>query len=112
MTDQKERAPRFEIQQMVQVNLGREEFIAAEGVNISESGMLCETDEPVDPGTRVFLMIGVPDAPPEKVVTIAEAMVVRSEEIEGGYLQGVKFDYLHQDQLERLREFLASNPAE
>jgi c-di-GMP-binding flagellar brake protein YcgR len=51
---------RFEIDQMVELRYERENFIRADGIDLSEKGMLCVTDDPVEPHTRMFLMFRLP----------------------------------------------------
>lgn len=51
---------RFRIQQMIGYGPGREEYLWAEGVDLSLSGMSCITTRPVDPLTELYIMIDIP----------------------------------------------------
>jgi len=57
MEQDRRRAPRFTLHQVVRVELGQEDFINARGVDISEKGVRCVVQHCLDPYTRVFLML-------------------------------------------------------
>lgn len=68
---------RFEIDQLVEMRMGHEHFVRADGVDLSEKGILCTAADPVDPYTRMFLMFHLP-VEGEDVEIKCEGIVVRS----------------------------------
>ena len=96
---------RFKVHQMVETSFDRERFVPAEGLDISEGGMLCSTSEPVDPLARIELLISLPRAETEHLIK-TEATVVRVEKEGDDYLIGVQFDALLSEDLDALRNYL------
>jgi len=78
MSEEKRKHPRFEINQLVELDLGRETFIHAAAANLSEGGLLCHTDEYCEPYTRVFLMMTLALTGGDRIIK-CEGVVVRSE---------------------------------
>jgi hypothetical protein len=60
MSDERRRAPRISLDQCVEVSLGKEIFIDAAAVNISQTGMMCSSSVAVENLERIFLMINLP----------------------------------------------------
>lgn len=94
--DERRSSPRVGMRQLVEVGYGREYFLQAAGVNLSESGLLCETAEAPEPGTRVFIMLEVrgdgprnSDGSPQNIEI--EGVVARTEESDNGYRVGIEF---------------------
>ncbi|MFP4483871.1 MAG: PilZ domain-containing protein [Spirochaetota bacterium] len=95
--NERRRSPRFRIGQLIEVSFGREYFLQAAGINISEHGLLVETADAPAPGTRVFIMLEVRhphgprklDGSPESIQL--EGFVCRTEDADGGYLVGIEF---------------------
>lgn len=69
------RSNRFPIRQLVDISSRREQFFKATGLNISEHGIYCEVEKPVDVYTRVYIMLEIPNDDPVEV----EGIVVRNE---------------------------------
>ncbi len=67
MGEFKERRERLPFNQKVRLSTGKGE-VAAQGVNISESGLLCLADQEVQPGTRVTFKMEIPGAKSSMVV--------------------------------------------
>lgn len=95
MTERR-RSPRFHISQLVEVAYGREYFLQAAGIDISENGLLCETAEAPEKGSHVFLLLevrgeypGCHDGQPESIQI--EGYVARTESAEEGYYVGIDF---------------------
>lgn len=94
--DERRRSTRFRIGQLVEVSFGRETFLQAEGINISEHGILCETADAPDPGAHVFLMLEVRGEAPRnpqgspQIVEI-EGFVARTEGSDGAYQVAIEF---------------------
>jgi hypothetical protein len=57
---EKRKHNRFKIYQMIQISIGREHYVACEGINISKSGMLVRTSTEVDGSARFYLLFEVP----------------------------------------------------
>jgi hypothetical protein len=81
-TTEKRKHPRFEINQMVELTYARENFVGATGINISTNGLLCETNERMEPHTVVFMMITLTLKGKEYLIE-CEGVVNRSEKIKG-----------------------------
>jgi len=59
MGDLIERRERFPMTQVVELSTGEGPDIAAQGVNISETGFLCRTDTGIKPGTYVTFKLPI-----------------------------------------------------
>lgn len=70
--------PRFEINQLVELDFGRETFVHADAANLSEGGILCKTDELVEASTKVFIMMTLTLKSTERIIK-CEGVVVRSQ---------------------------------
>ena len=81
---------RFEIDQMVEIEFGQERFVRAEALDLSERGLQCKTDGPVDLNSRIFLMFRIPIRHEEFEIK-CDGIVVRVTENNGEYLVGVQF---------------------
>ena len=60
MSEERRMAPRVSLDQCVEVSFGKENFIDAAAVNISQTGMMCSSKVPVENLERIFLMINLP----------------------------------------------------
>ena len=105
--------PRFQINQMIEVSLGREKSLRVTGQNISEGGLLCESDQFVEPYTNVFIAIESPrdEAGAEAFRLRIEGVVLRCEEISTFisnklYNMGIEFTGLFDDSIEKLQRFV------
>ncbi len=94
--DERRRSPRVRLSQLVEVGYGREYYLQAAGVDLSDHGLLCETAEAPEIGTRVFVMLEVrgdgprnADGAPQNIEL--EGVVARTEEVDGGYHVGIEF---------------------
>jgi PilZ domain len=81
MRSEKRRSPRFGISQFVTIGFGRETFLHADALNISRLGLLCTTEQHIDPGTRIFLSLVLEGD--ERIN--CEAVVTRSMRMETGF---------------------------
>jgi len=57
MRTERRKSERFLINQLIEIDMGREYFIPAEGVNISDEGLLCHTAEAIEPYSRVYMQL-------------------------------------------------------
>lgn len=92
---ERRRDQRFALQQLVELGFGRERYLHAEGINISESGIRCRTNEELDLSTTVTVYFTL-DADEENPETLrAEAVVVRSDPLnEEEFDVGMEFSML------------------
>lgn len=81
---------RFEIDQMVEMRLGHEHFLRTEGVDLSEKGLLCTSETPIDPYTRIFVMFHLPIRH-ESVEVKCDGIVVRCFKDDELYSVAVQF---------------------
>ena len=61
MHDEKRKHNRFDISQIFKIEFMREDPFSAAGINISEGGLLCETEYPIETLERVFMVFVLPD---------------------------------------------------
>ena len=85
----------------------REKTISAESVNISEGGVFCRSDEPVEPLTSVFLMLSVPGEAGDHLIKV-EGVVMHAAQKEGSCFFGVAFNELSQEDRRAISEYLAN----
>lgn len=116
METNKDRAPRFKIEQAITIELTRERFIHAEGINLSETGMLLKTDTEVEPMTGIYLMFTIPygapkDSPkgdPSQYRIICEGSVVRVDKHGDEFKLGIQFSSLENEDKIHLTGYLGS----
>ena len=102
MAREKRRAPRFHINQLIELEYGKESFVRASGLNISEGGLLCKTEPYLAPSSRVFLSVHLSD---DEIVN-CEGIVVRSERRDDGSYAAISFVEFEGDAAARLVNFL------
>ncbi len=86
-----------------------ESRVAGTALNISVNGMLIETPEPLDLGTKMDLLVDLPDSPTRLRVV---GQVARRAEMEERPRCGVKFLVLPGDARERIRRFVESGTSD
>lgn len=64
----KRKHERFAINQILELEFMREKEFSARGTNISEGGLLCETEYPIEPMARVFIVFQLPRAKSGRVL--------------------------------------------
>lgn len=84
----KRKHPRFVINQFVEIDMGRETFINAKGLNLSEGGIMCETDEPCDMYSQIFMMMTLSFGDKERIIKF-EGIVVRCDKKGAGWDLGI-----------------------
>ncbi len=107
MTDDRRQSKRFSIRQIIDLTFPREAFFQAEGLNLSEGGMMCKSSYPVEPLMRVYLMLSLARGDGSYLLK-TEGSVVHVEKKAGAYLFGVAFEHLEPQDLEALRAYLKS----
>lgn len=107
MNQNKRRSPRFSIQQLIRMSWDREEFLQAEGVNISSTGMLLHSSVPMEHYSTLFLMFEIESSGGPRTVK-TEGVVMRCEKEEDYYSIGVEFTELTEAEKKELNDFLSS----
>ena len=110
MSDEKRKAPRFRIHQMIEIQFPKETFILSEGINLSESGLLCITEKCIEPYTKIFIMLEIPLGH-ETFTLKADGVVIRSEEIDGEHYTGIDFTSLFDSERLKIQEYLKGKTA-
>lgn len=100
---EKRSSPRFPIDQFVDVSYTREKFIKADGINISLNGLLCELDGPVEPYSKIFILLDTHDG--ESPMEL-EGIIVRIDKKGKKYLAGVEFSDIYDEDKDRLKKFI------
>ena len=78
MTKSRRRKPRFEVHRLTHLSYGRDRFLDAEGLNVSRTGMLCRTTEPLPIDDHVSCTLGTPSLADEWVS--CDGTVVRGDQ--------------------------------
>ena len=100
---------RFRIDQLIELSFGRETFLNAEGVNVSEGGLCCVTDSYVEPYSSVFLMLGIPENEDasEYYEVKCEGIVLRCNQQNGsGYYVGIRFTDIMDFDRDKIQKFI------
>ena len=107
MSDDRRQSRRFALRQIIDVTFPRETMFQAEGLNLSEGGMMCRTSHPVEPLARVYLMLSLSTASGSYMLK-TEGCIVHVEQKGDQYLFGMAFEHLEGQDLEALRAYLGS----
>ena len=103
MTERREYV-RFTIDQMIELSYGREQFIQAKGVNLSEKGILCRTSEIVEAYSRVFLMFHLPTATEAREIK-CEGIIIRSSKSGDEFVTAISFAELNESDRSAIEEY-------
>jgi len=106
MEDKRE-SPRFAISQLIGYYPNREEYLWAEGINISMGGISCRSKEAIDTLTNVFIMVSVRGSDGERLVR-CEGYVAHSEMVDGFCRFGVNITRIFDEDRPYLEAYLAS----
>lgn len=104
MHQEKRKHQRFEIPQIFKIEFMREDPFSATGINISEGGLLCETEYNLEPLSRVFMTFILPDKSHELLRN--EGSVLRVAKKGHMYQFAVAFGDMTDDDREQLRRYL------
>lgn len=107
MAEERRRACRFTIDQMVELELGKESVVHASGINLSSTGLLCKSDYFMEPGTEVSVVLTVPSASGSHTVS-CDGIVIRTERGRGRHLTAIQFMTLAGKDVGALEAFLES----
>lgn len=110
---ERRRHQRFSLQQLVELGFGRERFIHAEGVDISNSGIRCQTSEEMDIANTVSVYFTLDPDSENPETLAAEAVVKRCEPLEDGSFDvGMEFSMRSPWTDKRLRAYLEEEEAD
>ncbi|HDP79437.1 MAG TPA: PilZ domain-containing protein [Spirochaetes bacterium] len=70
--------PRITINQLVELDFNRENFVRAEAIDLSAGGLLCRTDEYCEPYVVVFIMMTLKLKKGERIIK-CEGVVLRCD---------------------------------
>jgi hypothetical protein len=93
---EKRMSPRFNINQLIGYFPNREEYLWAEGLELSRGGLRCSSPAPVDPLTNVFAMIGVPVGEGERLVR-CEGFVAHSHMEGDRCIFGIRIEHISEE---------------
>ncbi len=103
--EEKRKASRFKLYQMIKLSYGREENIVSESINISETGILCKTETEIEMHSTFFLLFELPLKTGSHLIK-CEGIVIRSVKTEEGWEIGVSFADMFQEDKEVLNKYL------
>ena len=96
---------RCRISQMIGYYPGREEYLWAEGIDLSRDGLRCVSDNPIDPLTNLYLMLELTVGEVTKLVR-CEGFVKHSEMEDGRCIFGVKIERISEEDRQHLDAYL------
>lgn len=109
MGEERRQYPRYRIDQLIELSFGRETFLNAEGVNVSEGGLLCLTETYVEPYSSVFILLGIPsDESGQDYYEIrCEGIVLRCDQLNSsGYRVGIRFTDIMELDKQKIDKFV------
>jgi len=106
MQEERRKHPRYQIHQLIELSFGKEIYIGAHSIDISEGGLYCQVSKPMEPYSRVFLMIGIPQKEAELQIT-CEGMVLRTEAKEDKHFVAIEFTSMGNAYKKQLKEYLS-----
>ena len=94
MEIEKRRRERFAMSQVIELSTSEGQQVKAQGVNISEGGLLCQTDTEIPLGTLVSFQLSIPSG--KSTMSVAcEGLVLRNNSNNGKY--DVVIDFFDSD---------------
>ncbi len=108
MKQERRKHERFIINQMVDLSGSEENFIPARGLNISEGGLLCATDESVDTLSRLYVMMTLIEGDAPKTLS-CEGVVVRCEKKGAHYETAMEFSDMNEGSRAIIKHYVKSH---
>lgn len=84
LENDKRRHERMDTNQALELSTSDGVVVAAKGVNISESGLLCRTDKSISPGAFVMFKLSISSGESSMAIP-CEGLVLKCEEKNGKY---------------------------
>ncbi len=109
MTDERRKFPRYSISQMIAINFNNLNNITyAKGINISQSGLLCDINYHLSIKTNIYLVLSIPTGNDEKKIEI-QARVVRAEKTESNniFRTALEFTFIEENNKNFLNKYIA-----
>lgn len=103
---EKRNFPRFRLTQLIEMNYARETFLAGTALNLSEGGLLVQTEKNLEPYTKMFVMLSFGEGQTNPPLS-CEALVLRCDKAGDGWQAGLEFQDLTTEQRAILRQVLA-----
>lgn len=108
MEQDRRKAPRFLIEQMIQLGEGWEEYFWAKGIDFSRLGLRCISSKILEPLDRIFGMISL-ELDDKKFKIRFEGYVARSKPLDDGCELGVSFTDFDSEDASVLDRFFSSS---
>lgn len=108
---ERRKSPRFKISQMIGYFPNREEYLWAEGIDISRGGISCISKSPIDPLTNLYLMLSIPSSEGECLIR-CEGYAAHSRMKDGQCHFGVRITRIEDEDRERLDAFITAMESE
>jgi hypothetical protein len=109
--EEKRESTRFRVKQLIGYYPNREEYLWAEGVDISRGGISCVANGPVDALTNVYFMMSVPSPAGDRNVR-GEGYVAHSH-MEGDKCRfGIKIESIFEEDKAALEAYFVSLESE
>ncbi|MBN1531839.1 MAG: PilZ domain-containing protein [Spirochaetes bacterium] len=103
MAKEHRRFPRFSINRIVEIGIMRSDTFSAEGINISEGGVLCESTYPVEPLAKVTVMFTIETAGKDHTIE-CDGSVAHVKRKGKKYLFGIHFADIDPDDQKLIRD--------
>lgn len=104
MLFERRKSNRFEIKKFVDVSFGHELLYSATGVNISETGLLCEVEKDIGSSKGVYILLELSGGETLDLT----GKVVRVEKEDEHFIVAVEFTGLLGEDKKKLKEFVRS----
>jgi hypothetical protein len=104
---------RYSTDQLIHIEFGSDEFLVAEGVNISSGGILCKAPYPIRTSEKIRVQLTLSGTDFQPFSTETEGTVVHIEnDADGGYLIGIRFDMVPVNSSAAIERFLTNVKAD
>ncbi|GEM_PF-835876 len=109
MSDERRKAKRFLLQQLIELEFDRETFIPVMGIDISVRGVSCKTQLPLGLYSKVYLLIEL-DKDNKETFFEAQGQVLRCvDQNEGTFLVGIEYSDLEESKRHIIEEWAKVN---
>ncbi len=108
MGEERRKYPRLNLDQCIQLSFGKEKFIDAVAVNISQNGILCSSSVPIDNLDMMFLMIDLNINDEIKTIK-CEGIPMYHKSINGKNMFGIQFIEMDETDAGTLKQYLDLN---
>ncbi|HOX33217.1 MAG TPA: PilZ domain-containing protein [Spirochaetales bacterium] len=106
--EEKRKSPRFKINQLIAYLPNREEYLYAEGLDLSRGGMKCRSSQLVEPMTNLFMMLKLPQPGAEMRTVQCEGYVSHARMDGPSCVFGVTINSVFEDDKAFFDSYMAS----